>query len=135
MKLIDEVKVYKNMIEIQESIPTPGEFFVYVDDEREGKIYVEKFGKRCLGTFFNMYDAIKYARFRKQEGDINSLFEKYERKCSQLSNVVSNLDLTLCKKCQNYHHKDHICYICGYDRSTGLTHDKNRGSSSGNPSG
>ena len=118
MEVKEGVKIYNSIPDVREFEPLQGEFIVFQDQGRgKTRIFVEEAGVRCIGEFYNFEDAFRYAKFKKQEGDINSLFEKYERKCDQLSNVVDNLDLRQCSKCGNFHQRGHICYECRHDPS------------------
>ena len=119
MEVKEGVKIYHGVAEVREFEPEKDEFYIFIFINREDKeeIFVEQAFIRNHGQFWNFDDAFRYAKFKKQEGDLNSLFEKYERKRSQLNNIVTNLGLIECEKCGNYHLNNHICYMCGHDRT------------------
>jgi hypothetical protein len=126
VKVKEGVKIYSSITEIREFPPLDGEFFVFIfkyKDEKE-KIFVEQANKRNLGEFWSIDDAFRYAKFKKNEGAINQIFEKYERLRDQLNRVARIYLLVPCEKCKNYNHKDEVCNECGYDSSTKRT-DKN----------
>jgi len=125
MKVKNGIKIYYSIQDVREFTPDEGEFFVFIlKNELTGKeeIFVEEANKRNIGQFWNLDDAFRYAKFKKDEGDINQLFEKYEHIRDQLNKVVNNLDLRKCKKCKNFHQKEHVCYECGYDESGDFFH-------------
>lgn len=116
MKVKDGIKIYESLEDVREFPPLDGEFFVFTFENpktRKKEIFVESFANRNHGQFWNIEDAFRYAKFRKQEGDINSLFEKYERLLDVLNKANKNLGLTQCPKCKNLAKPKTKCLECG----------------------
>ena len=115
MKVKNGVKIYDGVDDVREFEPQSGEFYVFIFDGKAKKkeIFVEEAFIRNVGQFWNIDDAVRYAKFRRQEADLNSLFEKYERKCDQINKVRKNLGLVVCLHCDNLTPPEHKCYECG----------------------
>ena len=115
MEVKDGIKIYHGVEDVREFMPEDKEFIVFIFKNRIGKeeIFVEQASVRNIGQFWNLDDAVRYAKFKKQEGDINSLFEKYERKCDQINKARRNLGLCACLQCDNLMRPKMECYECG----------------------
>lgn len=114
MKVKDGVKIYDSVADVREFEPMKGEFYVFIFKYKEKKpeIFVEQAYTRNHGQFWNLEDAIKYAKFRRQEGDINSLFEKYERLLDVVNKVRKNLELVPCTNCKHLKIPRMKCFEC-----------------------
>ena len=125
MKVKEGIKIYYGVEDIREFEPQNNEFYVFISKNKEDKeeIFVEQALVRNLGRFWSLEDAWRYAKFKKQEGDINSLFEKYERVIDQLNKIINQFKLRQCKECGIYNSINEVCYNCGFDESTGKFHN------------